>query len=221
VSDLLEQHLRLIEAGGAAVAVNDIQEAAVVRDLALPPLRLPPRLPSPAAMRRRRWGMSAGFLAVAAALTFFILKHPTDGQINFKGGVAKSWIVWQRDGKSLAWQPGAPGRVGDRFTAEVSAEFDSTAFLAVYDRDGRLLVPARDVVAGHLDLGAGERALFSRSFELTEADDGEVLVVVVCHNASLKAAYPDLESFWLAVRPLGRPDESMPRGCQVDQYPLR
>jgi hypothetical protein len=216
MSDLLEQHLRLIQGGGVAVAVNDTAEAEVVRGLTLPPLVLPARL-----ARRKPWLWGAGALALAAATAFFVLKPAPPAPVTFKGGLGKTWVVWQRDGRNLQWSHSAHGLEGDQYTAEVLADFDSTAFLAIYDQGGQLLSPARDVVAGHLELLAGERATFSQKFELTGENDGEVLVVVVCHNASLKAAYPDLESFWLAVRPLGQLNETMRRGCQVDQFPLR
>jgi len=127
-------------------------------------------------------------------------------------------VYWERKGEVQPWAPDVTLKNGDRLRTQVSAAENSVAFLAVTTGDGRLLSDPARVAAGALTLRAGQRRLFPGAMKLVGRDEGERLLVIVCDVSSASEAMlaRALPGHGLPVA-LG----TLPRGCSVDDRPLR
>lgn len=219
--DLFEQHLRLMS-GDNAVAAQDADEAMRVRALYLPPRR---KLSTRAAARRPPWVFGIATLAAVAAGLLLTMHRPQEATLRFKGQTKVS-LVWQRQGALLDWTDKAQVLDGDRVSAEVTAARSTIAFLAVYDRDGHLLGDAASMISNRLELAAGERSVFVDGFEVTGANEGEILAVIACDREAYRLSYlpraaPREEIFIEKIRLLPASTDRLDAGCVTDQIRLR
>jgi hypothetical protein len=119
------------------------------------------------------------------------------------------------------WRSGDPLANGDKINAEVLATQPAVAFFGVYDRSGKLLLNSQQFLGSSMDLAAGERSEFARSFELIGRNEGEQAVVFVCRHNGIAGRRE--QAFYEQVRILKdmRPNTEVEESCDYEVFPLR
>lgn len=122
-----------------------------------------------------------GLAIASAALLFFIVPvfQPSDQPtLTFKGDTQIS-VIAVRNGEFIQFSE-KQAQAGDRVNFEVIASTHVKIYLMIYDRNERQLLTEDEVLGTEVLIPAGKKATFAEAITLTDENDGERAVVVVC-----------------------------------------
>jgi hypothetical protein len=187
---LLQEHLAFLH-GEASLSPSEAERVALFAEQGGKPLSLTPQ----ALPRKKRWPPVAALgVLLAACLALWVWPKAEEPDLLAKGS-AKVFVVvsTQNDRRVLSNAEDLPA--GSKVGAEIKATEPTTAFLAVFNREGVGLLSSDLIVQNGLELKAGAREYFSTALELVGPSEGERLVVVVCQSAAFHQSFANPVDF--------------------------
>jgi hypothetical protein len=181
---------------------------------------------APAWRRRPAAAAFAAMMLVLLAVggrSLFTTTTPDQPTLLPKGGASARLYV-ESDGAVRTWQPGDVVRAGERVSAELSADGPTHAYFTVVDRKGALLVAPERLLTTELDIAAGARGAFERSFALDTDDVGEQALVLACETLITESSDTAVrKAIRLVAEALqaGRSVAGVLPGCKGWLFPLR
>jgi hypothetical protein len=122
-----------------------------------------------------------GLALASAALLFIIVpnfQQNDQPDVTIKGDTQIS-VIAERKGQIIEFAENQ-AQAGDRINFEVMAGAHIRIYLLIYDRNERELLTKAEVLGTEVIIPAGQKASFANAITLTEENDGERAVVVVC-----------------------------------------
>jgi len=178
---LLQQHLRLLGGEKLKDPFDQIENQRISNQT-LTPLTLPSRRIFD---WQKFWTYVVGpTLAVAATFSFFLYQGEEEPLYLTKGSFTAT-IYTENNGVVEAWNGISPIKPGNRFMVEVTSVKPVYSYLGFIDKEGTLLTAIEDLRASEMLVAAGESKAFAKSFRLTQDDQGEAALLLVCSKSLL------------------------------------
>lgn len=189
-SSLFAKHMEYIEASEQDKLSLEI--TPIINKLHLRPLQFPveknswtERLthflfsPSPSL------GLALG--ALVATLVFInVLQLENRPEFRSKGGMRVNFY-FERNGIVGALKEEEGLLPGDKIGVSIIANQNSTAYWFVVNDKMQSLQSTEEILSSQIEIRNGQKTSFSESFELTQENDGESLVVMICEKQNTPA----------------------------------
>ena len=182
---LYDFHLRGLGAKQGGLDKRESQLWKQTMDLNLPPLRLPETAKSnPFTQWIQSWQMGLGVVAMAmiAALVLIPTLQQKQDVFRAKGSISVT-VFFERAGEVKPFDGSFSLENGDRIGAQVISSQASIAYWAVTNDEFKVISDQADIESSAIALEPGKSGAFNNSFELTEPNEGEHLVIAVCKKS--------------------------------------
>ncbi len=118
--------------------------------------------------------------SVCAVAMFLILAPLEQEDILRTKGAVRITLIFERDGLVKEFSDSQKLSNGDKVGAQIISAGEAFAYWTVIDKENNILLPPEDLLSSELKLKPGVLTSFESSLTLTDPNQGESLVIMIC-----------------------------------------